>query len=164
MDEPHWLDEDEARAWLSLQMMHVRLNAALARDLGAHSQLSYQDYMVLVGLTAQPGGVLRLFELGRDLGWEKSRTSHQVTRMAERGLVEKFVCDSDRRGQFVAVPARGQREIEAAAPSHVAVVRRLFVDRLTKSQLQHVASVAETVLESLAEEERAEEGEEGLAG
>ena len=51
----------------------LRLTAALARQLAAESCLSYQDYLVLVALTGQPDGRLRLFELGRILGWEKSR-------------------------------------------------------------------------------------------
>ena len=90
MSEVRWLDEREERErGARFQLMQMRLNAQLARDLAAHSELSYQDYVVLVALTAQPEGRMRLFELGHQLGWEKSRLSHQVTRMAERGLVEK---------------------------------------------------------------------------
>jgi len=146
MGEVRWLDEPESRAWRSLQMMLMRLNAELSRDLSAHSRLSYQDYVVLVALTDRPGGDKRVFELGRDLGWEKSRISHQVARMAARGLVEKRPCGGDRRGQVVAVTARGRDEIAAAAPSHLAAVRRLFIDRLTPTQLRQVATVCETVL------------------
>jgi DNA-binding MarR family transcriptional regulator len=126
----------------------------LARDLSAHSGLSFQDYVVLVALTDQPGGQLRLLHLGNLLGWEKSRISHQVSRMAERGLVEKRKCGSDRRGAFVAVTPKGHVEIEAAAPSHLEAVRRLFVDRLTPAQLANVAEVAEIVLAAVADEER----------
>ncbi len=116
-----------------------------ARPLGPF-RLSYQDYVVLVALTDQPDGQMRLFQLGNALGWEKSRMSHQVTRMAERGLVEKSKCGSDRRGAYVSVTAAGRQEISAAAPSHLEAVRRLFIDRLTPSQLAGLAEVAETVL------------------
>jgi DNA-binding MarR family transcriptional regulator len=151
--EVRWLDEAEERAWRSLQIMQARLTALLARDLSAHSDLSYQDYVVLVALTDQPGGQMRLFQLGNALGWEKSRMSHQVSRMADRGLVEKSRCGSDRRGAHVAVTAAGRREIGAAAPSHLEAVRRLFVDRLTPAQLGSVAEVAETVLAAVTDEE-----------
>ncbi len=133
--------------------MQARLNAQLARDLSAHSELSYQDYMVLVALTAQGDGRLRLARLGHELGWEKSRTSHQVTRMAERGLVEKCRSGDDGRGAVVQVSALGRQRIEAAAPSHVDAVRRLFVDRLTRGQLDELAVVARTVLEAVTAEE-----------
>jgi DNA-binding MarR family transcriptional regulator len=152
--EVRWLDENEQRAWRSLQIMQARLTALLAHDLSAHSELSYQDYVVLVALTDQPGGQMRLFQLGNALGWEKSRMSHQVSRMVERGLVEKSKCGSDRRGAFVAVTDVGRQEIRAAAPSHLEAVRRLFVDLLTPSQLANVAEVAETVLTAVTDEER----------
>ena len=149
MDEVRWLDEDEARAWRGLQLMELRLNGALARQLSTDAGLSHPDYVVLVALTDQPDGRLRLFELGRILGWEKSRLSHQISRMAERGLVTKEKCDADRRGAYVVLSSKGRREIEAAAPGHVALVRQLFVDVLTPAQLAAIAEVTETVLARL---------------
>ncbi len=148
-----WLDEDEQRAWRSFQVMQARLNAQLARDLSVHSELSYQDYVVLVALTAQPDGSLRLTHLGHELGWEKSRISHQVKRMVERGLVEKCRSGDDGRGAVVQVSALGRERIQAAAPSHVEAVRRLFVDRLTRGQLDDLGALARTVLEAVVAEE-----------
>ncbi len=108
--------------------------------------LSYSDYEVLVALTEQAAGRLRLFEIAERLGWEKSRVSHQIARMVERGLVEKVRCDTDRRGSFVTPTAEGRRAIESAAPGHVAAVRELFVDRLTVGQLEALADAAGDVL------------------
>ena len=149
--ETRWLDAREARAWRSLQMMQMRLDGELARQLAAESGLSYQDYTVLVALTGSPEGRMRAFELGALLGWEKSRLSHHVQRMAARGLVKKEKCSSDRRGSFVSVTNGGRKEIEAAAPGHVNAVRALFVDRLSGEQLDAVAEVAEAVLAALVE-------------
>ena len=155
MDEAPWLSEREARAWRGLQLMQMRLTGALARQLATESQLSYQDYLVLVALTGADDGRLRLFELGRILGWEKSRLSHHIARMAQRDLVTKEACDADRRGFHVVVTAAGRKAIKAAAPGHVAAVRRLFVDRLTPRQLDVIASAAEAVLTALDEAEDA---------
>jgi DNA-binding MarR family transcriptional regulator len=149
MDEDRWLDDAEAAAWRALQSMHARLDAELARRLAATSDLSYPDYAVLVTLTDHPDGRRRLFELARELGWEKSRLSHHVARMAERGLVGKERCDADRRGAFVVVTAAGRAAIEAAAPGHVADVRELFIDRLTTRQLATVRAAAQAVLAGL---------------
>ena len=151
MDDVRWLDERELRAWRSLQFMQMRLEGELARQLAADSGLSYPDYLVLVALTDRPDGRMRLFELAEALGWEKSRVSHQVARMADRGLVAKEKCDSDRRGAFVVITAHGRTEIEAAAPGHVDVVRRMFVDRLTAAQLDAIGDAAEVVLAALGE-------------
>ena len=143
-----WLDERERRAWRALQLMQMRLTAHLSRQLAA-SGLSYPDYVVLVSLTDQPDGRMRLHELGRELGWEKSRLSHHIARMAERGLVTKERCGADRRGAYVVVTRRGREEIAAAAPGHVDAVRRMFVDRLSPQQLDEIAGAAETVLAGL---------------
>jgi DNA-binding MarR family transcriptional regulator len=143
------LDEREQRAWRALQMMQRRLSGELARQLADEAGLSYQDYLVLVALTDRRDGRMRLFELGEVLGWEKSRLSHHVARMTERGLVKKEKCASDRRGAFVVVTEAGRKEIEAAAPGHVAAVRRLFIDRLTARQLDAMAEAAETVLAAM---------------
>ncbi len=151
MNEVPWLDERELRAWRSLQFMQMRLEGELARQLTADSSLSYPDYLVLVALTDRPDGRMRLFELGEVLGWEKSRLSHHVARMADRQLVKKEKCDSDRRGAFVVVTKRGRNEIEAAAPGHVTAVRRLFVDRLTPDQLDAIGKAADIVLAALDE-------------
>jgi DNA-binding MarR family transcriptional regulator len=152
MAEVRWLDEREARAWRALQAMQMRLEAALSRQLAEESELSLSDYAVLVSLTDRPDGRLRLFELGQEIGWEKSRLSHHVARMAGRGLVKKEICDSDRRGAVVVVTKKGCKVIEAAAPGHVAEVRRLVVDRLSPDELDTIAHAAETILAALATE------------
>lgn len=152
MGDVQWLDQRELRAWQRLQQMHLRLDGELARQLAAESGLPYSDYVVLVALTEQPDGRLRLFELARILGWEKSRLSHHISRMEGRGLVAKEQCDRDRRGAYVVVTKRGRKEIEAAAPGHVAAVRRLFIDRLTPEQLDAIAAAAERVLAGLDED------------
>jgi len=152
MGEVRWLDEKEERAWRALQLLQMRLVGELTRRLAAESNLSYQDYVVLVALTSRPGGRMRLFELSHGLGWEKSRLSHHLRRMAERGLVHKEKCGSDRRGANVVVTDGGRQAIEAAAPGHVAAVRDLFVDRLTPRQLAAVGEAAEAVLAALDED------------
>ena len=146
MDETRWLDEREEGAWRALQFMQLRLTGRLAADVAATSDLSYSDYLVLVALSDQPDGRTRLFELAKALGWEKSRLSHQVARMSGRGLVKKERCGEDRRGAFVVITETGQRAIEAAAPHHVAMVRRLFIDPLSSGQLDAITSAAEKVL------------------
>lgn len=149
MPKVRWLDDREERVWRALQFMQMRLTAQLARQLAADSDLSYQDYLVLVALTDRADGRMRMFELARDLGWEKSRVSHHIARMEQRGLVDKEKCGADRRGAFVVVTDHGRRELEAAAPGHVDAVRRLFIDRLSPLQLEAVGAAAETVLAAL---------------
>lgn len=152
MSQVQWLDAEEAEAWRNLQLMQLQLTAALSRELVEKSRLSYQDYLVLVALTARSDGRMRAFELGRNLGWEKSRLSHHISRMAARHLVARERCGTDRRGAYVVVTEQGRKAIETAAPDHVANVRRRFIDLLTPSQLKTLSGIASTVLDKLAEE------------
>jgi DNA-binding MarR family transcriptional regulator len=156
MTEVRWLDERQERAWRALQSMQMRLNARLAAELAEVSDLSHSDYKVLVALTDRPDGRVRLYELAAALGWEKSRVSHQIARMAERGLVAKDKCGDDRRGAFAVVTDLGRAAIEAAAPHHVETVRRLFVDPLTPAELDALGRAAQKILDALAREDHAD--------
>lgn len=146
-----WLTEEEQEAWRGLQQMQALLSATLNRHL-ADAGLSLQDYAVLVALTERPDGRMRPVDLGRALGWEKSRLSHHASRMVERGLVARQSCPTDRRGWLLAITEQGRAAIETAAPDHVAAVRRFFVDRLTRSQLVALTKISRTVLDGLEAE------------
>ena len=147
-EQPRWLNEQEQRAWRGMALMEMQLTARLARELAADG-LSYQDYAVLAGLTADPDGRLRLLDLGMGMGWEKSRLSHHVTRMVDRGLVTRQKCPTDMRGSFVVITDAGRRAIEAAAPAHVEAVRKYFIDLLTADQIQALGEITGAVLENL---------------
>lgn len=149
MGETRWLDQDEQRAWRNLTLMQLQLVGLLSRELAATSGLSYQDYGVLAELSDRPDHQARLHELGRELGWEKSRVSHHVSRMERRGLVARVKCPTDQRGWFVALTDDGRAAIERAAPEHVTAVRRYFVDLLSPADLAAVDRIARTVLDHL---------------
>ncbi len=151
--EPRWLDEDEQRAWRAYVSMQAKLNAHLARDIQANTALSMPDFAVLVALTDTcPGSGVRAFSLAETLQWEKSRLSHHLARMEKRGLITRAGCTEDGRGQQVAVTPAGRAAIEAAAPHHVATVRRLVFDALSPAEVEALGSIAERVLERLEAE------------
>jgi len=147
--KPLWLSARQREAWRNLALMQLQLQAQLSRELSLHG-LSYQDYLVLASLSERDDGRERIVELGRELGWEKSRASHHISRMCERGLVEKQRCPTDQRGLFVNLTPEGRRAIAAAAPGHVASVRRHFIDLLSDRQLATMNAAAVTVLDHLA--------------
>jgi DNA-binding MarR family transcriptional regulator len=146
-----WLDDREQRAWRGLLAMSAALDSRLGRSLQQRSGLSHADYAVLVALSESSRGRLRAFELVAELEWEKSRLSHQLRRMEDRGLLVREECETDRRGAFVVLSPAGRAAIEEAAPSHVADVRRWFVDALTPAQLDALAQISEAVLARLSD-------------
>jgi DNA-binding MarR family transcriptional regulator len=147
-----WLDAEQQRAWRGWLDLNAQLSAALHRHLQATSGLSLPDYDVLVALTDVSERSLRMFELGARLGWEKSRVSKQVSRMAARGLVARRECRDDRRGAFVDLTDRGLAAIRAAAPAHVELVQRLVFDGLNRDQVGSLAAISRVLLDRLAAE------------
>ncbi len=151
MTDPRWLNDLERSAWRNFVIMELQLSATIGRELAVDG-LSNQDYSVLAELSERPDNQARLSELGCQLGWEKSRVSHHISRMETRGLVQRAKCPTDQRGWFVVLTDAGRQAIEAAAPGHVAVVRRHFIDLLSAEQLRTLNDIAETVLDNLPKE------------
>jgi DNA-binding MarR family transcriptional regulator len=147
-----WLDDDQQRAWRAFLEMHAKLTAQLNREMQAASGLSMPDFTVLVSLSEHPGGRMRALELARDLRWEKSRLSHQLSRMQQRGLIERSHCDEDRRGAFVELTAQGRAAVEGAAPPHVEAVRRYLFDALQPAQVAMLETISRTAIASLDSE------------
>ena len=149
MTSPRWLDEREQRAWRGYTQMQHRLTKVLGRHLVRDSGLSSADYELLVPLSEAAHDQLRARDLARMVDWEKSRLSHQLTRMEQRGLVERRECPTDARGAFISLTAAGRAAIEGAAPQHVDAVREHFIDLLTESEIEILIGISERVLHRL---------------
>jgi DNA-binding MarR family transcriptional regulator len=146
------LTPDEARAWRALQNLRAPLHAVLNRQLLNDSALSMADYDVLVVLSENEAGTLRAGELGRIIGWEKSRLSHHLKRMEARSLVQRMDCLTDGRGLLVSITDHGLAAIADAAPGHVQAVRANVIDVLTPTQLEVLAEIGEAVGAQLSAE------------
>lgn len=126
--------------WRAFLDVHRRLALATEQQLAEHG-LSPADYALLVPLSEAPDGVLRVRDLGLAAAWDRSRLSHQLRRMTTRGLVARFSCETDARGTMVRLEPAGRRAIEAAAPGHVATVRRHFIDLLEPNEVGTLATI-----------------------
>jgi DNA-binding MarR family transcriptional regulator len=152
--EPRWLNTAEARAWRGYRRMRALLDLQFTRDLAADSGLSDADYDVLSNLSETEGHRLRLNQLAEHMLWSKSRLSHQLTRMQERGLIRREEFPADGRGAVIVLTEAGWKTIEAAAPPHVESVRRHFIDLLSKEQIATLGDIAEVVVRHLNDDER----------
>jgi DNA-binding MarR family transcriptional regulator len=141
------LNDREMIAWRTFYEMAEVLRGRLEQQLQADSGLSNADYTVLVALSEAPEGRQRPVELGRRLGWEKSRLHHQLARMCKRGLVERH--SGEGRAIYAAITADGRAALKAAAPRHRQQVRRLVLDRLTPQQIDQLAEISRMILDGL---------------
>lgn len=141
-----WLDPDEAATWRAfLEAALVvldDLDAQLQRDAG----MPHAYYEILVRLSEAPDRALRMRELAEAASSSRSRLSHAVARLEERGWVRRTPCPTDRRGQIAELTEAGFAALAAAAPGHVAQVRRSVIDRLSRAQLGQLERIAAAIL------------------
>jgi DNA-binding MarR family transcriptional regulator len=149
MAETRWLDAREAHLWQSYRDSYRELVSALETRLIRNSGLSGADYALLHPLSTADQGVLRTRDLGRSIGWERSRLSHQVSRMEKRGLVTREDCESDARGSMVRLTDAGRAAVEAAAPDHVNAVRTYLLDKLSREEQDLLAGLLDRILADL---------------
>ena len=149
MAQAKWLTEDEDRAWRGYRRMQLLLPAQLARDLGRDSGLSDPDYDVLSTLSEKPSHRWQLRELAAKMLWSRSRLSHHIARMEQRGLVAREDDPDDRRGCILVLTPVGRTTLKRAAPLHVASVREHFLDLVTESELATLTEVYERVVARL---------------
>jgi DNA-binding MarR family transcriptional regulator len=66
--------------------------------------------------------------------------------------VAREECAEDGRGVFVVLTPDGRKVITAAAPQHVATVRRLVIDALSPDELATLGQISQRILDQLDNE------------
>lgn len=142
-----WLSPDEQRAWRAYLESTKVLFDALDRQLQREAGLPHAYYEVLVRLSEADDRSMRMSELADSTLSSRSRLSHAVARLEERGWVVRTQSEKDRRGQIATLTDTGFDVLAAAAPGHVAAVRRYVVDALTAEQRDHLAVIGQTIID-----------------
>ncbi len=141
---PQWLTPAELEAWRAYILTSRRLMEILEQALDSHD-LSMADYEVLAQLSEAPERRMRMSELAEAALLSRSRLSHRMKVMEQAGLIRKEECPDDRRGAFAVMTEKGWEAIVAAAPDHVASVRRVFTNVLTSADQQVIARSFTTI-------------------
>jgi DNA-binding MarR family transcriptional regulator len=144
-----WLDQDQQRSWRAYLVGTTLLMDRLDRELREQHGLSLPEYEILVRLSEADQHRLRMAQLADSLSHSRSRVTHTVGRMEQAGLVVRDACVSDGRGVEAVLTAKGRSALEAAAPTHVAGVRRLLVDLVHDQDFEAVGRVFDAVTDAL---------------
>src|ERR1700720_3773682 len=130
-----WLTAEEQSAWRAFLAATQTLFSTVEGQLQRDSGIPHGYYEILVRLSEAPGRALRMTQLAEASTSSKSRLSHAVARLEERGGVKRRDCATDRRGQIAQLTDEGFAALVAAAPGHGEQVRRSLIDRLTPEQV-----------------------------
>ena len=133
-------------SWRTFLRAHARVIRELERELADEQDLALTDYDVLVQLATAPDRRMRMSELADALLLSRSGATRLVDRLVADGLVERVVCEADRRGQWAALTEQGHERLRRAAPTHLRGIERHFLDRLTRDDLKALRRMLEPIV------------------
>lgn len=134
---------------MTLAALMFKLPGALDYQLQRDSGLTHFEYTVLAGLSESPERSLRMSNLAGFANGSLSRLSHVVKRLERRGFVERRPSEDDRRITVATITDAGFEQLVAAAPGHVATVRKYVIDALSPEQLQQLKVIGDQILEKV---------------
>lgn len=143
---PRRLDDDELATWLPIIRFVQLLPQVLDRALKDEVGLNHARYAILVTLAGQGEDAVTMTELARIAGLSRSRLSHALDSLEERGWVERTSCSTDKRTLSATLTPAGREMLRVAAPVHVAQIRELILDPLSAEDRQRVQDILGALL------------------
>jgi DNA-binding MarR family transcriptional regulator len=141
------LSPDELAAWRGFLQTHARLVRQLDDELRAEHGMPLTTYDVLVQLELAPERAMRMSELAEAVLLSRSGLTRLVDRLEREGLLERRECPDDARGSLAALTDAGAKRLAEARPTHLAGVRRLFLEPLGEPEQRRLATVWDQIAE-----------------
>ncbi|MBU3718761.1 MAG: winged helix-turn-helix transcriptional regulator [Actinobacteria bacterium] len=139
MARTRWLDPDEMRAWRSYITTSVDLMKALESDVSPYG-ITMGDYQLLAMISEAQDSRLRLCDLAEQLRLTRGGLTRRMDGVLSQGLVRRVQDDRDRRVAFAELTAKGWTLLKRVAPIHLASVRRLMIDHLSRAEIKAIGS------------------------
>lgn len=117
-------EQELVEEWHGLLARHATVHSALEQELQAEHGLSVSEFEALELLVSSDHGKCRGQDLTNVVHLSQSAASRLVARLERGGLVERVMCDLDRRGIFVVLTDAGHQRYDDAKPTHRSVLAR----------------------------------------
>jgi DNA-binding MarR family transcriptional regulator len=135
------LTDEELAAWRGMLAVHAQVTRVLDAEMQAAHDLSVSAYEVLMFLADAPGHRMRMSEIADGVLLTRSGCTRLVDRLARRGYVVRALADSDGRGLYAEITPEGLAVARAARRTHLAGVRREFLDRLSDEDQRRLGEI-----------------------
>ena len=142
------LTSGEASTWRLIQRLSELATGVVEHQIRSAADLSTAEFEVLRCLVAAPDRQLRQNELAALLDWDKSRLSHQLTRMQQRELIER---QKSGRVHAVEVTRMGVQKFDLADNAHRGAVRALLQEHLSSAEREALERTAAAEAAAAAE-------------
>jgi DNA-binding MarR family transcriptional regulator len=137
------LTQDELNQWRNFRFLVEETSLKVSRDLDAVTGLTGGQFGILSVLMEAPSRELRQQEVADAMRWDRTRLSHQLTRMEARGLIERKKGPTG--GTRIVLTTLGLKERQCVAPALANAVRAHFLSKLNKTQLQQLDEILVTL-------------------
>jgi DNA-binding MarR family transcriptional regulator len=131
----------ELASWRSMLDATTALRRQLQAVITDASGLSEQDFVVLLTLIEAKGKPLRASDLAEQIGWDRSRLSHHLSRMEARSLITREPCKIDSRGTELRISEAGRNLMREATGPHFAALKELFASTLSPEEIDQLAKI-----------------------
>ena len=110
--------------WREILDRHARVNCALTHALEHQHGLGMSEFEVLERLADEGDCSVRVNAIAEHVHLSQSALSRVLDRLEKHGLVQRGVCENDRRAIFAELTDEGRERYEAARPTHREVLER----------------------------------------
>jgi DNA-binding MarR family transcriptional regulator len=135
------LDGAALEAWRGYLTSHASILRELDAELVAEHGMTTRDYEVLLFLAQADGHHLPMSALAERTMLTRSGITRLVDGLVGNGLIERHACLNDARVSYAQLTDAGYETMRRASRSHVAGVRRLFVERFSEEELVTLAEL-----------------------
>ena len=140
-------DDSRIEVFSRFLMAHQHVYEALNKSLVEERGITLPWYDVLLQLSREPDGRLRLQDLADRVLYSRSGLTRLIDRMEKAGLVSREPCPDDRRGTFAVLTSDGRRTFRRAAPSHLRGIEQNFFSKLNEEDIENLGRAMSDVLD-----------------
>jgi DNA-binding MarR family transcriptional regulator len=128
-------------AWRSYLKSHASILRLLDAELVAEQGMTTRDYQVLLYLAQAPDRRLAMSALAESTMLTRSGITRLVDGLVAAGLIERASCPNDARVSYAQLTDEGYDKLREAGRTHVASIRRLFLDHFSPEEVEQLASL-----------------------
>lgn len=135
------LEGASLEAWRAYLTSHAAILRELDAELLAEQGMTTRDFEVLLFLSHAPDRRLPMSALAESTMLTRSGITRLVDGLVSAGYVERTACPGDARISHAHLTDAGYEKLRQAGCSHVASVRRLFVERFSAQEVNQLAEL-----------------------
>lgn len=133
--------ETEFEPFVRFLRTHAAVVRELSSELVAAHGLTINDYEVLMRLVRADGNRMRRVDLAQEVLLTPSGITRLLEGLERAGYVERVACKEDLRVSYAQLTSAGRTKLRAAGKTHVAGIRRLFLDHFTEDEREVLAEL-----------------------